>query len=95
MTDLAERARATKAHLEADGGFIDAPWTLEDFEAVAVENERLRHIELATAVLLALAYQYRDDLRHPVTDSAALSRRIEAIAAAIAKASVNLEQSND
>lgn len=35
--------------------------------------------------LLALAYQYKNDLLHPVTDSGSRARRIEAIDATLAK----------
>ena len=35
--------------------------------------------------LLMLAYQYLNDMRHPVTDSGSVSRRIEAIEAVLGK----------
>jgi len=47
------------------------------------------HLETSAAQLLALAYQYRDDLRHPPAPDSR-ERRLEAIESAIRKAEGSL-----
>lgn len=49
-------------------------------------SECIKQLEAVNAGLLDLAYQYRDDLRHPITDNGSVQRRLGVIDTAIAKA---------
>lgn len=53
------------------------------------------HLIQAAPDLLALAIQYRDDLRRPVTDSGSIERRLEAVDAAIAKATRSVKETQE
>ena len=54
------------------------------FDAEQSERRRVWRLNAAAPDLLALAYQYRDDLRHPPTADS-ITRRLAAIDAVIAK----------
>jgi len=74
-------------HIGADGvhyevATIDGDYNEPDLWPVMEANARLI---AAAPDLLALAHQYRDDLRHPPTADS-ITRRLAAIDAAIAKA---------
>lgn len=69
--------------IRCGGCFTDVPgkdWDNSGNSAVELWNRRKANSEL-----LALVYQYRDDLRHPPAPDSR-ERRLEAIEAAIAKA---------
>ena len=74
-------------HIGADGvhyevATIDGDYNEPDLWPVMEANARLI---AAAPDLLALAYQYRDDLRHPPSADS-ITRRLAAIDAAIARA---------
>ena len=58
------------------------------FDAEQSERRRVWRFNAAAPDLLALAYQYRDDLRHPPTADS-ITRRLAAIDAALAKIGAN------
>jgi hypothetical protein len=66
-----------ECRITPSGSWAKKPW--------ADEGEANAHLVAALPDLLALAYQYRNDLRHPPSDDSR-DRRIAAIDAAIAKA---------
>ena len=68
MADIAERAQATRKHLEAGGDFFTAPWALEDFSVIADENEQLRKIAKAAK---AMMHWWDNPNEYPDADDAA------------------------
>ena len=54
------------------------------FDAEYAERKRVWQLNTAAPALLALAHQYRDDLRHPPTADS-ITRRLAAIDAVLAK----------
>jgi hypothetical protein len=52
----------------------------------------MKNVKQHHAALCALAHQYKDDMRHPITDSESKNRRIEAIDAVIEEAESNANE---